>query len=297
MLPGPMRLLLRAAALLGLAVPALAIAQTGAEGFDSMIRGASLRAEVGTGIYGDELSGNLGATALGARALEGDRYLFLWDAQAELVEGVVAFEHPFYDLYGGQLHVRGEGELRLLPSGEFSPLAGIAIGINGSALTRAGAPFDGGAQFNSLDGLGGVVGSLQLAGGAGASWLTPNRSLVVSANVVAELDSSEANQPSLALLGGGPRIRLDWRDDLVVIAEAAYVVTTSRLNAALQETTQVNRWWLNATGVKMLGTHLFAGLGIRVSRQGSSVAYTNGLTYNTGLPVDSRIWVMGGYAW
>jgi hypothetical protein len=263
--------------------------------FASTIQGISLRAEVGTGIYGDELSGNLGGTSLGVRTFSGNEYLLEWDAAAEAVEGGVAFEHPFYDLFGAQIRGHAEGAWRMIADREISPLVGVGLAGSASAITRAGEPLNGGTRFNNLDGLGGVVGDLRLDVGAGTSLLGSDRSFVAAAQFLMEIDSPRANVPGLAFFGGGLRARLDLKDGLVAFGDAFYEVTTSRSDPALKSSTQFTRWTLSATAVKALGP-VFLGLGIRVSRGGSSTSYVDGGTYATASPVDSRIWIIGGYS-
>ena len=265
-------------------------------GFSSTIQGISLRPEIGTGIYGYEVTGNLGGTSFGARSLGANRYLLQWEAHAELVEGAVAFEHPFYDLFGARVWGRGEGSLRLMPQRDVSPILEVGLGGNASAVTRAGEPFNGGTHFNSLDGLGGVVGNLHLDAGAGASLLDEARSVVLAAQFVAEIASPLANTPSLVFFGGALHGRFDLKDSLVVLGEASFAVTPSSRNVALQTSTHYDRWSLSATAVKTIGTGLSLGLGLAVSRVGSSTAYQNGDAYSAAAPIDARIWILGEYS-
>ncbi|MHB8420183.1 MAG: hypothetical protein ACYDCL_19080 [Myxococcales bacterium] len=277
--------------LLATAVPASARAATT---FSSVLDDVGLRAEVGTGIYGDELTGNLGVQSLGIRDFD-RRWLVSWEADAELVIGGVAYEHPFYWLYGAQGAAQGEGGLRLLPAAAWSPYVSASLEGSLSAVAQQGVPLNGGATINDLGDLGGVIGSAGARLGLGASYLWARSSLLLEAEPLAEVDSAEADQALLGYFGAGLRARYDLRDSLVAIGEASYAVTSAQRDTALGSSIAWGRWSLAASAVKKLGRRFFAGLGLSVSRAAAQTSYSGGQSYGTSSPVDSRLWLLFGF--
>ncbi len=281
--------MLRLVPLLALALSAPALA----DGFSSRLEDIELRPEIGTGIYGYELTGNLGVLSLGVREL-GDRWLVSWDGDVELVSGAVAYEHPFYALYGAQGQAEAEGGLRLAPGKTVSPYVSALALASLSAIAQAGTPLDGGATINSLDGLGGVIGVAGLRLGAGASFLWPQHSLVIEVQPLAEIDSAQANTALLGFLGAALHARWDWKDSLAALGEVSYAVAPSRADAALGSSATTGRWALSAKAVKRLG-RFAVGLGISASRVATELAYAGGATFTSASPIDSRIWALVGF--
>jgi hypothetical protein len=258
--------------------------------FASVLDDLALRVEVGTGIYGDDLTGALGAQSLGIFDLK-RRWILTWSGDVDLVLGGVAYEHPFYWLYGAQGEVHGEGGWRALPGRAWSPY--LSVGLDGalSAITQPGVPFDKGATINNLDGLGGVIGMGDARLGLGASLLDRSQSLVVEVQPVAEVDSAESNQPLLSYFGGALHARYDRPDSLTAIGELAYLATPTQTDAALGSSSVSGRWTLSASALRRFGR----GLGLSVSRSATQLAYIAGQTYTTDSPVDSRFWLLFGY--
>ncbi len=282
---------------LAAAVLPLGAARADAPEFSSTIHGISVRPEIGTFSYGYELSGNLGGTTLASRTLEGRKYLLQWDAQAEAVVGDVAYEHPFHAFYGAQLVGQGDGGLRLMPSNDLSPYVGLGLQGRAYAINQAGANNLGDpAASNSLDGLAGLAGTLQLRLDGGASLLSGAHSLIVAAHLLAEMDSPLANIPALGFLGGGVHVRYDLSDSLVALGEFSYASTLALRDAALQASSRTGRWLLSGSAIKKLGAHVFLGLGIALKRSETDVSYTGGLTYRPSAQLDSRIWIVAGFA-
>jgi hypothetical protein len=271
-----------------------AVAQSEGE-FANTIQGISLRPEIGTGIYGYELMGNLGGTSFATRALQSGSYLLQWNADAEVVGGAVAYEHPFYALYGVQVQGQGDGGWRLMPANFISPYLGVGLVGHAMAVAQSGQPLDG-THFNNLGDLGGLLGTLQLRISAGGSLLNALHSLVLAAHFLMELDSPQSTVPGLVFVGGGLHARYDFTGGLVAFGEISYAVSVPQHDTALDYSTQTNRWVLSASGVKTLGSHVFVGLGISVSREQVDISYTGGLTYDPDSSVDSRIWIIAGYS-
>jgi hypothetical protein len=275
--------------LLGLALPAAA-----ASTFSSVLNDIELRPEVGTGIYGDELTGNLGIQSLGLRDFD-RRWLLSWNGDAELVLGGVAYENPYDWAYGAQGEAHGEGGFRILPNRPISPYVSAGLDASLSAVTEFGIPFDRVQLVNNLDGFGGVVGLADVRLGLGASFLGPRQSLIIEAQPLAEVDSAEANLPLLPYLGGALHARYDRRDSFVAIGEVYYAVTPAQNDAALGTSSVTGRWILSANALKKFGRHFFGGLGLSVSRAATQLAYSTGQSYTSDTPVDTRLWLLFGY--
>jgi hypothetical protein len=275
--------------LLGTALPSSAETT-----FSSIMNELELRPEIGTGIYGDELTGNLGIQSLGLRDFD-RRWLVSWNGDAELVLGGVAYEHPFFVAYGAQGAGQGEGGLRILPGAWVSPYVSVGVDSSLSAVTEPGVAFDRTQYVNDLDGFGGVIGTADLRLGLGASFLSPRQSLILEAQPLAEVDSAESNLPLLSYFGGALHARYDRRNSLVLIGEASYAVTPAQNDAALETSSVSGRWRLSASAVKKLGRHYFAGVGLSVSRTATQLSYSGGQSYTIDTPVVSRIWLQFGY--
>ncbi len=271
-----------------LASPALA-----ASDFSTAIEGIELRPEVGTGIYGYEATGNVGATSIGLRDFDRRRIL-LWDGRADLTLGAVANEHPFAMLYGAQATGEAEGGLRLSPPRALSAYASVGLGASLSAVTQSGVPFDGGATVNSLDGLGGVLGSADVRLGFGGSYLKERRSLLFELQPLAEIDSAEANQPALGLFGGALHARYDVLDRFVALGDLSYALAPPRGDAALGIESSTSRWILSGEALQRWG-RFFLGLGLSVSRAETVVAYSGGTSFPTVAPILSRLYLLVGF--
>lgn len=278
-----------ATCLLGTALPFAPTAT-----FSSLLDDLELRVEVGTGIYGDELTGNLGIQSLGIFDLD-RQWLLSWSGDAELVLGGVAYEEPFDWLYGIQGQAHGEGGYRVLRDWAFSPYVSASLNGNLSAVTEPGVAFDQGATINNLDGLGGVIGRGDVRLGLGASYLDLGQSLVVEVQPLAEINSAEANLPFLDYFGAALHVRYDRLDSLTAIGELSYAVTPPQNDAALGASSTTGRWTISASVVKKLGQHFYGGAGLSISRSDTVLSYSTGQTYNTDTPVDSRFWLLFGY--
>ncbi len=278
-----------AAALAAAAPPAASEAP-----FASSIDGVELRPEVGTGIYGYHLTGNLGVTSFSVRLLD-TRWLLSWDGAAELTLGAVAYEHPYYAVYGAQANGEAEGGLRLAPAAPLSAYVAASLGAGASAITQSGVPLDGGAAGNNLGSFGGPLGHANLRPGFGLSYLDAKQSLVAEAQLLGELDSPQADLPAAGYFGGALHLRYDLKDSLAAIGDLSYAATPSFSNPALGTETSLGRWTLAAEAVKTLGRGFFAGLGISVGRTATTIAFTGGPSYVSAAPLDSRIWLLLGY--
>jgi hypothetical protein len=262
--------------------------------FSSIMNDIELRPEVGTGIYGDDLIGNLGIQSLGLRAYD-RRWLLSWKGDATLILGGVAYETPYDWAYGAQVVAYGEGGLRILPSRVISPY--VSAGVDGtlSAVTEIGTPFDQTWLLNNLDGFGGFIGMGDVRLGLGASFLGTRQSLIVEVQPLAEVDSAQTNLPLLSYFGGALRVRYDRRDSLMAIGELLYAVTPAQTDAALGISSVSGRWSASVGAVKKFSRHYFAGIGASVSRTATELSYSTGQSYDTDTPVETRIWLLFGY--
>jgi hypothetical protein len=278
--------------------PLLLLALLGApagaeESFSSTIQGISLRPEIGTAIYGYEASGNLGITSAGTRVFQDGKYLLQWNGRAEALGGMVAFRYPFYPIYGAGAGATAEAGIRLFPASFMSPWISLGAGVDGSAVTRFGVPFNGGPSNNNLDGLGGVVGDVVVRASAGAAMLGSWQALVGGLGLRMDLSSPGANVPARAFFGADLHARYDLHG-LIAQGEASLALAPPEHDPALGVTSFTDRWVLSVSALKTLGDHVFVGVGARVRRDSSSVVYDPGLTYVTHAPVDSRIWATVG---
>jgi hypothetical protein len=259
--------------------------------FSSILNDLDFRPEVGTGIYGDELTGNIGIQSLGLRDFD-RRWLVSWDGDAELVVGGLAYEHPYYWVYGAQGAAQGEGGLRLMPNHAVSPYVSVALQASLSGVAAAGISA---TDLNNLDGFGGVIGVLGARLGLGASFLGPRQSLILEVQPTAEVDSAQSNLPLLSYFGGALHARYDRRDSFVAIGEAGYAVTPAQNQVALGLTQTSGRWTLSGSALKKFGRHYFGGLGVTVSRTATQDSYATGQSYTSDTPVDARFSLLFGY--
>ena len=267
-----------------------------AEDVTFQLRGLTLRPEVGTGIYGYELSANLGGSIWEARSFGAGRYLVEWDAQAAFVIGVTAYEHPYRPLYGAAGQAEGETGLRFMPAGAWSPYVGVRASANGSAITQQGVPLNGGSNANNEGDLLGPLGVVQVAAGGGPSLLTSRRALVAEANFLAQFDSARSYTPARGFLGVGLHARYDIASSLVATGELAYLLSGTTSDAALQTSSQTNRWVLAFNAVKTFGAHFFFGIGMHLQRAETQLAYASGSTYPSAPGIESRVWITTGYS-
>lgn len=285
----------RNAVALLLAVVALTTYSATAQGeidFASTINTIDFRPEVGTGIYGLHLTGNLGVTSLGVRVFD-QQWLLSWNGSAEMVLGGVAYELTAFVIYGVQGQAHAEGGLRLMKDRELSPY--LSAGLDGSlyAITQWGNPFND-ITINNLDGLGGVVGMIGARLGVGASYLDSKRSLVVEAQPLAEFDGAEPFRGALSYFGAALHARYDFVNTLTAIGDASFALTPTYANTALGTSSETSRWLLSASAIHTWG-RFSGGLGLSVGRSETRLAFSSGQTYVSDAPIDSRIWLLVGF--
>jgi hypothetical protein len=260
--------------------------------FASTIDAIEFRPEVGTGIYGVHLTGNLGVMSIGVRVLD-HRWLISWSSDGELVLGGVAYELTAFVIYGLQGEGHAEGGLRLMETHALSPY--ISVGSDGqlSAITQWGHPFND-ITINNLAGLGGIVGTVDFRLGGGASFLDTKQSLVLEVQPFAEFDGSEPFQGAMSYFGAALHARYDLMNAVTAIAEASIAFTPTYGESSLGTSTDTNRWILSGSAVKKW-QHLSCGLGLSVSRTSTQLAYDTGQSYTSNASIDSRIWLLFGF--
>jgi hypothetical protein len=275
---------------------ARADAPTEGETFTSSLRGLTLRPEGGTGIYGYELTGNLGGTSAGARTLSSGAYLLQWTGDAEGVLGAAAYEHPYRFVYGLQAQGQGEAAWRLRPGEAWSPVLSARVSATGSVIRQSIAPVNGGDRVNNGGDLLGALATGQLALGGGASLLDSTRSLLVEAALLLEGDSAQSDLPGRGFLGAILHARYDAPDQWLAIGEAWFAFTPSQGDSALQTSTQTTRWGLSLSGLRRFGSHFLGGVAFRLQRDDTTVSYQGGLSYDTAPPIEARVSLTAGYS-
>jgi hypothetical protein len=273
-------------------------ADTSPEGvtFASSLRGLTLRPEVGTGIYGYELTGNLGGTSAGVRTFGGGAYLLQWTGDAEGVIGVAAYTHPYQLVFGVQAQGQAEGAWRLRPSAAWSPFLSGRVSATGSVIRQSIAPVNGGSRVNNGGDLLGALATGQLALGGGASLLDSTRSLLLEADLLLEGDSAQSYLPARGFFGAILHARYDAADRWLATGEAWLAFTPSQGDSALQTSTQTTRWGLSLTGLMRFGAHFLGGVAFRLQRDDTQVSYPGGLSYDTAPPIEARVSLTAGYS-
>jgi hypothetical protein len=259
--------------------------------FTSTIQGLEFRLQGGTGVYGYALEVGVGWESVGIRAYDRG-FLLSWDGDGQLV--VAAASYPVYALYGVQGAGEVEGGKRLTPKAAWSPYVSVSMDAALSALAEGGVPLNGGGNINNLDGLGGLSATADLRLGVGPSFLDVRQSLLVELQFLAELDSGLSDLSPRAYLGGALRGRYDLRANLTAIGEISYAITPSQDDQALGTTTNTGRWVLSSRVLKKFD-RFFGGIGVTVSRTETTVAYGGRPGYVTVAPIESEIWILGGF--
>jgi hypothetical protein len=269
--------------------PALAVGELS---FASTIDAIEFRPEVGTGIYGVHLTGNFGVTSIGVRLLD-HRWLISWSGDGELVLGGVAYELTAFVIYGVQGEAHAEGGLRLMETHALSPY--VSAGSDGrlSAITQWGNPFND-ITINNLDGLGGIVGTIDFRLGGGASFLDARQSLVLEVQPFAEFDGSQPFRGEMSYFGAALHARYDLMNALTAVGEASIAFTPTYGESPLGTSADTNRWVLSGSAIKKW-THWSCGLGLSVSRASTRLTYDTGQSYTSNASIDSRFWLLFGF--
>ncbi len=260
----------------------------------STIQGLSLRGEAATAIYGGALDFNLGLTSVGMRAWLDDRLVLQWQGEAALVAGAVAYEHPFYGLYGARAEGAAVALWRFSRTRSLSAVVDVGNTINAVAIAPSGI-----AKVNNLDGLGGVFANSAWRAGGGISWWRGRHSLIVTADGELEADSPESTLSGRVFFGGALHARYDLLSSLMIVGEAYLGVSLPNDEPALDLSQQTNRWLLSLTATKKFGSrkwhHFFLDAGIIVARDQTLSAYGK-QTLTTLSPVNARLSLGGGYS-
>jgi hypothetical protein len=76
--------------------------------------------------------------------------------------------------------------------------------------------------------------TLSWASSVGSSFIDQSHSLIVAAELLAELDSPQSYLPGFGLLGGGIRARYDGSDALILIGELSYAASVAHWGDEIQ---------------------------------------------------------------
>lgn len=266
-------------------------------GFDSQMRGVIADVGIGTSGVGDYLLGELGGQWQGLQSLHSRRWLLSWDLRASVRGGYLANQHPYLFLLGGRLASFAEAGYRTQAERELSPYLGLRLANEEQFLAHPGRAYSDYDQYNSVDGVGGLLvhGALRFDGGA--SWLSQERSLLLLGFVEESFEDLQVYTKALLLTRLGLSARFDLRDGLSASLEGAWGFSPERsdeLRAFRDRTHRVSiagqfRWvflhqsWIAAqVALARDGDHLQYGGG-RAYDTASAPVFTADVTYGFSL--------------
>ena len=284
------------------AVRATAAAAPAPGEFQTVLFGPVVDVALGSAAVGDSLLGDLGGEYLGLQSLRDRRWLLQWDTLVAARGGTLANTHPFTGLLGLRTAASAELGHRWLRRGALALYAGGRLDGELSVLTRPGTPIDRLDTINSVDGVGGVVGSGAVRVDVGLSELDTARSLLIVGFFQEALRAPGIVTPGGAFAEGGVSARFDLTRRLTAWLEALAGQSTPRTDAALgtrDQTTVIEvagavraifrrNMWLTASG--SIGQELD-----RRTYQGSAAVYRTASppslqgTLAYGMSFDDRI--------
>lgn len=266
------------ACVLALASRALA-SEPGA--FDSQIRGVIADIGIGTSGVGDSLLGELGGQWQGLQSLHSRRWLLSWDLRASLRGGYLANQHPYLFLLGGRLASFAEGGYRTQADRELSPYLGLRLANEEQLLVHPGRSLSKYDEYNSIDGVGGVLvhGALRFDGGA--SWLSEQRSLLVLGFVEEAFQDLQVYTEALLLTQLGASARIDLRDGLSASLEGAWGISPERSDEQRSVQDRTHRVSIAGQFRWVFLQQSWIQAKVRLARDGNHLQYEGGRSYDT----------------
>jgi hypothetical protein len=250
-------------------------------GFDSQMRGLIADIGIGTSGVGDYLLGELGGQWQGLQSLRSGRWLLSWDLRASLRGGYLANQHPYLFLLGGRLASFAEGGYRTQAGRELSPYLGLRLANEEQLLVHPGRSLSEYDEYNSSDGVGGLLLKGALRFDAGASWLTEQRSLLLVGFVEESFQDLQVYTEALLLTQLGVSARIDLGDGLSASLEGAWGISPERRDEQLALRDRTHRVSIAGQfrGVFLQQNWLAAH--VSLARDGNHLEYGRGRGYDT----------------
>jgi hypothetical protein len=262
--------------------------------FSTQLNSITAGAEVGTGIQGYSLVGEVSPELQGGHSFDGRRVLVLWNCGTQLIGGVVANEHPFTPVVGLRASAGGTFGLRLIPPSLVSPFVGVGLDVSGHAVRPTGTPLTQVNTLNNLGEFGGVAGDVRNRLYAGGSILDATHSFLFLAFVEQQLSSARTFATGKSFAGGGLRVQYDVAHDVTAGGEAAILTTGQTQDPALSTASTTTRWAISGDVLKKFGEHFVVGLDASLSRD-ATTSSSGAAVFDTVSPIDATFTIKAGY--
>lgn len=262
---------------------ALACAAEASEpaGFDSQVRGWIADVGIGTSSVGDYLLGELGGQWQGLQSLSARRWLLSWDLRATLRGGYLANQHPYLFLLGGRLTSFAEGGYRTQADRELSPYLGLRLANEEQLLAHPGRALSEYDEYNSVDGVGGVLLKGALRFDAGASWLTGERSLLLVGFVEEAFQDLQVYTEALLLTRLGVNARFDLQGGLSASLEGAWGISPERSDELRGSSDRTQRVAIAGQFRWVFLQQSWIAANVTLSRDSDHLQYAGGRSYDT----------------
>ncbi len=210
------------------------------------------------------------------------RWLLQWDGLLTFKAGVLGQTHPYTPMIGGQASGFGEAGYRFEHDSPVSLYGGLRLAAAMQVMAPWGVSLSALRTVNSVAGVGGVnLGGL-LRGVVGASWLTGNRSLLLTAFVQESGRLGQPNRPGAAFTDVGVAARFDVARSLMLSAEGFWGVAPSTTDAALGSRDQTTHIGLAADVRKIFANGMWLGLRSSYEVESDATSYSvSGAAYHT----------------
>jgi hypothetical protein len=266
------------------------------DGFDSQLRGVIADVGIGTSGVGDYLLGELGGQWQGLRSLRSRRWLLAWDLRVSLRGGYLANQDPYLFLLGGRLASFAEGGYRTQAERELSPYLGLRLANEEQLLVHPGRALSEYDEYNSIDGVGGLLLGGSLRFDAGASWLSQERSLLVVGFVEQSFQDLQVYAEALSLTQLGATARFDLRDGLSASLEGAWGISPERSDELRSVRDRTHRVSISGQFRWVFQQQSWLAANASLARDGDHLRYSGGRSYDTASAPAFRADVTYGFS-
>jgi hypothetical protein len=236
---------------------------------------------IGTSGVGDDLLAELGGQWQGVRSLRSRRWLLSWELRATLRGGYLANQHPYLFLLGGRLASFAEAGYRTQAERELSPYLGLGLANEEQFLAHPGRSYSNYDQYNSVDGVGGSLLHGGLRFDAGASWLSPERSLLLVGFVEEAFQDLQVYTEALLLSQLGVSARFDLRDGLSASLEGAWGISPERSDELRAVRDRSHRVAIAGQFRWVFLQQSWIAAKLALARDGDHLQYGGGRSYDT----------------
>lgn len=249
--------------------------------FASEMRGLSAEAGIGTSSVGDSLLFALGGEWQGIRSLQAQHWLLQWNVSLAVRGGYLANQKPYLFLVGVRMDSFAEAGYRFVSTEELTPYAGLRLANEQQVLLHPGRALSDHAQFNAVDGVGGVVMHAAVRADGGVSWLTPGRALLLVGFLQESFEDLQVNTEALTLTQLGLAARYDQRSGLSAGLEGAWGISPERSSSLLALRDQTSRVSLAANFRWLFPQRNWLGAAASLARDSDHLEYPGGRNYDT----------------